>query len=252
MTEQQRATSFALRKAQAQSNVETHVTNILYGLAKSIVDIAPQYRTGKLLSERQYAIRAQQLAKEVEPQIENYVRAYAEASVKVLGMDSTKVVDDYLGEEVFGRTFYKRNSTYLGQFADDIVKMVKAGISLGYDQNKLLAAIRSGYQSPYRASVITKAKKQNILTEMPHRGRGIYQASYENIIRNAQNTVNLAWGVQEREYGKENGAVGYMVHRGSSYPCAICDDEVGWIHPMDDMVVPLHCSCRCYVTFVYN
>src|SRR3712207_9299280 len=75
-------------------------------------------------------------SRRAEGSIESYVRAYARASVKVLGMESTTVVDEYLKQEVFGATFMARNRKYIKQFADDIARMVKAGISMGYDQNK--------------------------------------------------------------------------------------------------------------------
>ncbi|WP_333615735.1 hypothetical protein [Bacteroides pyogenes] len=249
--ERSRSITFAVKRQQAQLNMESHVNEILFKVAKDIVNMSKRYRNKKRITNyNKFSSDARAIARRAEGSIESYVRAYARASVKVLGMESTTVVDEYLKQEVFGATFMARNRKYIKQFADDIARMVKAGISMGYDQNKLLSAIRSGYQSPYTASVITKAQKGNFAQiEIPHRGRGVYAASYENVLRNAQNTIHLTWGQAELTWGKEQGYVGYYVHRGSSYSCETCQSEVGWMHDMSEMVVPLHSRCRCFCTF---
>ena len=97
---------------------------------------------------------------------------------------------------------------------------------------------------------MTKASREGkYAMTIPHRGQGIYAASYENIIRNVQNTINLSWGQVERAYGEMNNYIGYFVHRGSSYPCDECQSQVGWMHNIKHMVVPIHANCKCFVTF---
>ncbi|MFK1744823.1 hypothetical protein ACIXBP_05490 [Bacteroides fragilis] len=44
---------------------------------------------------------------------------------------------------------------------------------------------------------------------------------------------------------KACGAVGFFVMRGSSYPCNICDDEVGF-HVEWDKLPPYHGHCKCF------
>jgi hypothetical protein len=253
MTEKQRGMAFALKRAQAQNNVDTHVTSVLWKTAKKIVEASRKYRTyptsKKLSREADFAREAERIALGAERDIETYITAYSRASTKILGLKSTKDVDRYLGKKVFGKTYMQRNREYLSMFAEDIVKMVKAGVSMRYKTTKIMEAVRSGYKDPFTATVITKAAKKNILTEIPSHGRGVYQASYENVVRNARNTVHLAWGQAELEYGTEHGYTGYFVHRGSSFPCETCQSHVGWLHNLNEMVVPLHVSCRCWVTF---
>lgn len=252
--EKSRSIQFAVKRQQAQVNMESHVNEILFKVAKDIVDVSKRYRNKKKITNyNKFSSDAKAIARKAEGSIESYVRAYARASAKVLGMESTAVVDEYLKQEVFGATFMARNRNYVEQFADDIVRMVKAGISMGYDQNKLLSAVRSGYQSPYTASVITKAQRGNFAQiEAPHRGRGVYAASYENVLRNAQNTINLSWGVQEMEYAKENGAIGFRSIRMSSYPCDQCDYEASYIHKFTDPCAPYHHRCVCANILIFK
>ena len=99
---------------------------------------------------------------------------------------------------------------------------------------------------------ITKAKRKDINIDVPSYGKGYYRNAYQNIVRNASQVIALAWGQAEQEYGQESGAVGYFVHRGSSYNCPVCDDLCGYIHPLDTMVIPAHPNCACRVELVFR
>lgn len=255
--EKSRGVAFAVKRQQAMRNASDHVSDVLWKVAENIVKAVRKYRpyyTSKTMSnEAQYAKEVYDIASKAATDIEAYVESYAKASIKVLGLTNKNLLDNYLQQEVFGKTYQQRNREYLRDFADDIVELVKAGVVLRYDETKLINAVRSSYRDPYNLSVMTKASKEGkYAMSIPHRGKGIHTASYENIIRNVQNTIHLAWGQSELEYGKEGGFMGYYVHRGSSYECDICQSQVGWLHRLDDMVVPLHNHCQCYVTFAIS
>lgn len=252
MDDASRSANFALKRAQAQRNVESHIAKSLFSAAKSIVAASAAYRTNKTLArKREFERGAQRITQEVQQQVEAYIKAYAEASLKVLGIDGG-VVDDYLAGKIFGKTFIERNRAYIKTFASDIVRMVRAGVMMGYTQEQILSAIRTGYKEPFKSSVITKAQRKRISIDTPSYGKGIYHSSYQNIIRNAKATIALAWGQAEREYGERGNAIGFRVFRGSSYPCATCDDECAYIHKMDDPMPPFHVSCVCRVEFIYE
>jgi hypothetical protein len=253
-SEKERSVLFASKRVQAQLNATTHVTDILWKTAESIVKAVRKYRPyyqSKTMSDvAQYEKEARQIATNAEKVIEKYVEAYSQAGGRVLKMDTKELVGNYLKQEVFGKTYMQRNGEYLRDFAEDIVKLVKAGVSMRYDENKIIGAVRKSYKDPYNNSVMTKAAREGkYAMVIPHRGQGVYAASYENIIRNVQNTINLSWGQVELLYGKINNYIGYFVHRGSSYPCDECQSQVGWMHSIKRMVVPIHANCRCFVTF---
>lgn len=253
-SEKERSVLFASKRVQAQLNATTHVTDILWKTAENIVKAARKYRPyyqSKTISDvERYEKEAVQIAIKAEKAIEKYVEAYSMASGKILGLDAKDLVNNYLKKEVFGKTYIQRNSSYLYDFANDVVSLVKAGVSLRYDENKIIGAVRKSYKDPYNNSVMTKASREGkYAMTIPHRGQGIYAASYENIIRNVQNTINLSWGQVERAYGEMNNYIGYFVHRGSSYPCDECQSQVGWMHNIKHMVVPIHANCKCFVTF---
>ena len=253
MDEKERGIQFALKRGQAGRNAETHAASVLFKAVKKVLEESKTHisPSGGLTRESELLKKAQGIMTSTAPEIEAYTKAYSEASCKVLGID-TASVDEYIGGKIFGETFAARNNRYLSNFAEDIVKMIKAGALLGYSDDKILSAIRTGYKNPYAASIITKAQSKDINIANPSYGRGFYKSSYQNLMRNVKGTIALAWGYAEQEYGKEKGAIGFKVFRGSSYPCAQCDDECAYIHKMDDPFPPYHISCKCYIQFIYE
>ena len=253
MDEKQRGIQFALKRSQAGRNAETHAASILFNAAKKVIaesktHISP---SGGMTRETDLISKAQGIMASTAGEIEAYVKAYSEASCKILGIGNN-VVDDYLAGNIYGQTFASRNSKYLSQFAEDIVKMIKAGAILGYSDDKILSAVRTGYKNPYATSIITKAQRQDINIANPSYGRGFYKSAYQNLMRNVRHTIALSWGKAEQEYGKEIGAIGFKVFRGSSYPCPTCDDECAYIHKMGDPFPPFHWHCVCGIEFIFE
>lgn len=252
MDESQRAVMYATKRAQAIRNLEQHIQKILFSKAKIIIQAARKYQVGGKLQREKYLLAdARRIAAGAEKDIERYIFAYATAPCKLLGIDSSSI-ENFLAGSIFGKTTAERNGEYLDNFAEDIVRMIKAGTMMNYSDAQLLSAIRTGYKNPYHTSVVTKAQKKNINIATPSYGKGILRNAYENIVRNASQIISLAWGMAEQQYGKDNGALGFRVFRGSSYPCAVCDDECSYVHSFRDPYPPFHVSCVCYTQFVYN
>lgn len=253
MNELQRSVEYSRKRLQALRNCESHIASILWSAAKDIITISSKYRVGEVLrNEASLLSKAKGITEDVEESINSYISAYSKASCKILGIDS-KGIEDFLTGDIYGKTTSERNAVYLGNFAEDVVRMIKAGTIMGYTDQQLLSAIRTGYKDPYRTSVITKAKKQDISIDVPSYGKGYYRNAYQNIIRNAKQVIALSWGRAEQEYGKNNKAIGFYVKRGSSYPCDICQSEAdAGLHSFKDPYPPYHVSCCCYTLFAFK
>ena len=52
-------------------------------------------------------------------------------------------------------------------------------------------------------------------------------------------------------YGK-TGAIGYIIHRGSSYDCPHCDSNCGFVIPLNDIRVPQHPRCVCWTEPIFS
>ena len=253
MDEIKRSVEYSVKRSQGLRNCESHIADILFDCAKSIVSKSSRYRKGKVLSnEASLLEEARKITAEAEESIESYISAYSKASCKILGLKNSNSVESFLEGEIFGKTTSERNTTYLANFAEDIVRMIKACTMMGYSDTQLLSAIRTGYKDPYRTSVVTKAQKKDINIATPSYGKGYYRNAYQNIVRNAKSVILLSWAQAEQEYGKENGAIGFKVHRGSSYICEVCDAQTTYVHKLGQNPPGYHTNCRCYCEFIYK
>lgn len=52
-------------------------------------------------------------------------------------------------------------------------------------------------------------------------------------------------------YGK-TGAIGYIIHRGSTFDCPHCDSNCGFVIPLDDIRLPQHNRCCCWSEPIYS
>lgn len=253
MLEKERSIKYAVKRLQAQTNARDHVNEILFSSAKRILGASKDFigSDGILLDEKKLRSLAKDIALDSGNLIRSYTEKYCRASMKVLGSD-TDAVSGILDDERFGRTFMERNDEYMAGFADDVVNLIKAGVHMGYNEEKILSAMRTGYQDPYVNSMITKANRGGTFIETPSYGRGKMHASYANILRNVQDTISYAWGIEEGADASSRGAIGFTVHRCSSYPCAVCDDQCGYVHKMGDQLPPYHNRCVCRVEFIFK
>ncbi len=253
MDEIKRSTEYAVKRSQALRNCESHIASILWKAAQSIVSKSSKYRkAGRLTNESSLLSDARKIAAVAEDEIEGYIAAYSNTSYRILGLENSKAVESFLTGSIYGKSSRERTSTYLANFAEDIVRMIKAGTLMGYTDSQLLSAVRTGYKDPYKASVVTKAQRKDINITTPSYGKGIFRNAYQNIVRNAKQMVSIAWGKAEQEYGEKNGAVGFLVHRGSSYLCDICDEQTMYVHKIGQNAPPFHIRCVCRIEFIYN
>jgi hypothetical protein len=82
---------------------------------------------------------------------------------------------------------------------------------------------------------------------------GISNNGSTNVTNMAKLTLQMAWMKELSMEHEEDGAAGYYVLRGSSYPCETCDSMVGF-HKMEDIdgYPPYHGHCCCYVIPIYG
>lgn len=243
---------YAIDRTRAAVGVESRVQTLLFSAARRIVALSSKHRRGsRVVAEAGFLREARDITAALTDSVEAEIARYARAAATSLGISADNI-ESFLVSDVYGLSSRERNAKYLANFAEDIVRMAKAGILMGYTDQKILSAVRTGYKNPYVTSVITKARKKDINIATPSYGRGIFHSAYQNIARNARQMVALAWGRAEQQYGMEHGAIGFRSYRGSSYPCPICDDETTYLHHFGDPFPPYHVNCVCFIKFLYE
>lgn len=255
MTELQKAMDYAAKRTQAERNVKSHIDDIL---SEAAVDIARQARgisvvSSEAMFRQMLGIRTESIVDEAERKINAYIREYSKASIAALGDKDTGATGRLLNSELFGKTFQERSHTYMRYFLDDVVRMIVAGRKLKMRQAEIENTVRGQYQDPYTNGAIGQVNRKGADIRVPAYGRGVYHSAYGNIVRNAQGTISIAWGQEGRNHARRNGAVGFRVHRGSSYPCPLCDGEVDkGVRPITAPSAPFHSRCCCLIEYVYE
>lgn len=251
----QSAKSYASKRAQAERNIKSHIDSILSDAAEDIAKAAQGITlvSSEAMFRQLVYARAKTIIDDAEEQINDYIRAYSKASITILGDKDTGATGRLLGSELFGKTFVERSHTYMQYFLNDVVKVIIAGKKLKMKQSAIESTVKSQFKDPYTNGIVDQANRKGANIQVPTYGRGIYHSAYGNIVRNAQGTISIAWSKEQYNYANRNGAVGFIPHRGSSYPCPICDSHAERVHKMNDKNDPppiYHVNCVCWVTFV--
>lgn len=153
----------------------------------------------------------------------------------------------------------KRGSTFLGE----VTAVYLAGKLLGLDERSLLSSIKANLKHPWDNEVLIavreKIRRGEIDGEIedfdsPHFGTGIEISSMGALQTITTSAIADAWMWWQHEDAAKQGAKGYFVLRGSSYPCDTCQAIVdAGFHQITDMdsIPPQHAHCCCFVVYSY-
>ncbi len=155
-----------------------------------------------------------------------------------------------------GNTIKDKIAIYTDRFKYEVEAGIAAALLADVSADKCYNAIRNNIQHPYSNPYFLDKSGQGKAIRL-EKGGAHYGRGHSNVARNLLAALLgdiVAKGFMEyfAFMGRRDGAIGYVVQRGSSYPCEICDDAVSaGLRPLDDMVIPLHPNCRCWALLVY-
>ena len=176
---------------------------------------------------------------------------YAEAAGRYL-YDEDNGIREYMDGVHFGKTYRERVEEQAGRLFSDMAKILVAAEYIKMPSR----LVEHEWDDPYFVSnAIRRANARGAGIEIPSYGQGIPLSGAEQLLKNVDNTVALAWGYEDYDLALRNGALGFYVFRGSSYPCQTCQEQVGVFHPMEESVwshPPFHNNCVCYAVYVYR
>ena len=71
-------------------------------------------------------------------------------------------------------------------------------------------------------------------------------SAFNRINRLSRYIIADTWMYEFGRRMERDGCMGYIVQRGSSFPCESCDDAVGFHDFSQGMILPIHANCKCY------
>lgn len=145
-----------------------------------------------------------------------------------------------------GMTFGERLHLYCERFRLEMFLLTAAGIAVGLGSVPLVRSLVRNLRRPWVNGDIRDG-----LERVPSYGVG-----RSNVMFNALNALTrdgVASGWMKAKYlgDRERGCIGWMVERGSSVPCDVCDPQTGF-HYTDSALPLYHLSCMCMAVPVFG
>lgn len=179
----------------------------------------------------------------------------AEESAKVVdeeyGLTKAFIASAVIDKEQFGKTAKERISIYTNRFKYEAEMWIAAGRTLELDEKALLDEFRTYMAKPYANPVFREASKMPSSAVRLERGKpffgiGQYTSAVNSLTRLETALVGQAYkDAQLNAWSGRSDIIGYIVGRGSSYPCQICDDMRGF-HTSTLDLPPFHANCKCW------
>jgi hypothetical protein len=148
-----------------------------------------------------------------------------------------------------------RLDNHTDTYRKEIEGLVAAGLLIGASKAKMKASYEAICahtipQSDIQGCCQTKSRKAEVLVSKGlHLGVGISNSAFNSINTLGRYTIGDAWMYDWYDDWNTKGAIGYEVRRGSSYPCSICDSNVGF--HTDGNLPPYHPRCVCIAIPVF-
>lgn len=139
--------------------------------------------------------------------------------------------------------------------------VIEAGIAIGFAHNiaksRLVNELMMLIQNPFYNMLIPKARDEGgynasyIADGDLSSGRGVNNNIIKSIAGVGSTMIAEAFHFGQIQTYRRKGAIGYGVKRNSTYDCPDCDDVCAVVHPLTEIVVPVHPHCCCSTYPIY-
>ena len=159
--------------------------------------------------------------------------------------DNKDVILPFILGKNHGKTFEERLLDYCEKYRTELLLLVGAGLYLGLAKSALAKSIGSHLKQPYKNPDLV----DGIATPITY-GRGHTNSMFTAISGLTQFGISQAWMKEQYINNRKDGCIGWIVKRGSSIPCDLCDSMVGF-HDDESELPPYHNSCCCIPIPIY-
>ena len=258
--------NYVLRREKAASALATLVDALLEDAAGEITRICYRYGVNPttFTISRAYNVKMMEEVAKVMDKLEEDILALISDYSTICTEDKEKKNLLLLWVLALGRNNQGLRQSLeqrLRVFLKDIEAMIAVAKTAKFDISKALILIKGNLHTVYQMPGMTAAFQNASLYKaefIRSRGvkagnRGSSNSEANNILRFAKMTLQMAWMKYRRDQYEEDGAAGFYVLRGSSYPCDLCDSKVGF-HQIDDVETfpPQHAHCVCFAIPVFE
>lgn len=243
--ELKRAYDFIEERLMLQRGISSEVKELMYLAALSIAKIAAKYN---IEPQSFKFVLNSALNKEVDKVIAQLVKKIIDAICTLAAYDTNEKEKSrtliYVKQNTYGSNIEQRVRAYAKQYKTEVEIALAASLFFGKKPQETANIIKSNITALHGSKLFETARKENFSAISNYDTKvknGFYRSSYNNIDRAV--TDIIARSRQQLFYEREKAAMWYVM-RGSSYPCDLCDSQVG-LHSSASDLPPYHPHCVC-------
>lgn len=246
------AKQYLTERLKAENSMASNLRKVMDWAAARIVQIAYNYNTPLNFFSFSYNQKMKAEIDEVIVELVDHVEDYIDTLATYHHEDDNDEILAFIHRENHNKTLNERLRDYADKYKNELEIGLIAAMYLKKSSVEALTAIKDNMQQPFKNSLVVQAIKAGRQIDIPNYGRGRTNSMLTALTNLSRFAVAEGWMHGLWIEANANDAVGFVTFRGSTYPCDMCDDYAGWIHPMDDPMPPIHSHCVCGAVFVYQ
>ena len=118
--------------------------------------------------------------------------------------------------------------------------------------NEILRHIDNPFTSPLWKDALTEGYLSGAINGKYSFGKGNQKNVLSALTEIERYAINEAFQYGRLLHYGKTGAIGYIIHRGSSYDCPHCDSNCGFVIPLNDIRLPQHNRCCCWSEPIFS
>lgn len=256
-SEKDEARRYVIERIDAQRSMSAHLRSEIEKAVVEIVRIS--YRYG--ISPRLFRFsHNQQLYREVDDVIARLRKRLYDICLTLAIGHADESQEEHIRESIngkeFGKTLRQRVAIYSDRLKYEVEGAVGASLFVDATEKQCADSIGSHLSAPYSNPVYAEARKDGadfsatrLRTGGISYGAGHSNSAFTLLDLALTYPIAKAWMDLLFMGYSSRGADGFWSSRGSSYPCSLCDEMVGF-HTMDEYNGLWHPRCCCVFTFV--
>ena len=253
------AKAYLRERLSAEISFQNNLETIIEDYAYKLTDIAYAANVPPNMFTFDYNDTIKKAVDDLISEMEQLIISITETLAVATHTNNKDKILARIGRDISGDNFYGRLNSHTGTYRKEIEGLVAAGLLIGASKAKMKASMKQYVRTPYLNPIFKEATKLNqgkaevLVSKGLHLGVGISNSAFNSINTLGRYTIGDAWMYDGYLDMDAQGAIGYIGHRGSSFPCQECDDEANRFHSLSEgMIYPLHPNCVCYITPVFR
>lgn len=171
--------------------------------------------------------------------------------------DDTDAILAYIKRGIDGTDLTERIDGHCSALRYFLEGWIAIGLAESISAQSLLADIFAYMDNPYASPLWQSAFGKGYSSgAIRSQGYSFGKGNQRNVLKALslaeETAINTAFQYGTIQKYSRDGAIGYIIHRGSSYDCPYCDSNCGFVIPLNDIRLPQHPRCVCYSTPVYR